>query len=636
MENNRKTEKEGEKNRKWKIIERCKPSFWMTLPTTILIILTASFLAGDGIVELFAEITAILFLVFWFIFLIGGTWYLYDQHWGEEPKGTGFLWIVLAIEIIAFVLLTKPWFQGIAMFLYLNIWIIEAFVLSTVFTVITIYLCKKTKSEEWPAIIVFIVSIIALLIMFALMNGAYVSCYLAETLEVEEIEELPAIDESFVRTIPMKVGDKYASDACQFPQHRPKTPPDITMVGNNPYWTYVLVPDGFVNGYNIKSTGIVLIDMSTIEKNIIVKKISFKYAPDQEIEDNIYWQIHSRNYWINCERPMALCYQNNNSEEYYLVVPYIDYETKFTFPIWYRVPKWGGVFLVNSEGDIQDLSPEQARNHPVLKGQKIFPEKLVSEYVNSQKYWKAKDSWWDATQNVWFSHDQEIEITDVSEQGNQQPFLLKTVEGFKWTVSTEPWGEAHGIYRIYLIDGRDENVKIQVKKYDGGQEIGPVKACDYIRKKNPMVDWSLFEPIEPIPVTPNGKLYWEVRVVPSDGSGVSYVAFVDPKTDEVYEFEKTEDIRAFMRQELTETETETEIYGEVVDLYTYVRDGNTRWLITMLEESENETLDYIVVCARVEDFNTTIIELISSLEIGSQITVEIENANVLKEIKKGG
>lgn len=629
-----------EKRRKWKIIKKCESGLYISSPATILIILTAVFLAGDGMVEFSAGITALLFVIFWFICLAGGTWYLCEEYRQDSEQRIGFLWIILFVEMIAFILLTKPWFQGIAMFMYLNIWIIEALVLSIVFAVITIYLFRRTNSKELAAIVVFIISIIALLVMFGLMNGTYVNCYLAETLSVEEIDELPAINEDFVRIMPMKVGDRYASDACQFPKYRPKTPPDITMIKNNPYWTYVLVPDGLFNEYGIKSAGIVLIDMSTTKKNVTIKEISFKYAPDQQIEDDIYWQIYSRNYWINCERVMAICCQNNNSEEYYLATPYISYETKFTFPIWYRVPKWGGVFLVDPEGNIEDLSPSQARNHPALKGQKIFPEKLVLEYVNSQKYWKAKDSWWDATMNVWFSHDEEIEVTDISGQGNKQPFLLNTVEGFKWTVSTEPWGEAHGIYRIYLIDGRDENADIQVKKYGSGQEIGPVKACDYIRKKNPMVDWSLFEPIEPIPVTPNGKLYWEVRVVPSDGSGVSYVAFVDPQRDEVYELETTEEIKAFISQEefiyQEPTEPQGEIYGEVVDLYTYVRDGNTRWLITISEESQNETLDYIVICARVEDFNATTIKLISDLELEDQITVEIEGANVLKEIKKGG
>ncbi|MCD6550061.1 hypothetical protein J7K24_00770 [bacterium] len=596
----------------------------------VLFAFLGSLILGEGMIEFLALLLAVLLVIVWIAMFIGIPVFL--EMSGKEVI---FLWMLTISEVIIFVEVAKSWFHSVAMFFYINIWIIQAIFWAVVIALGIGYVVYKATSfsVNKAGTLAFGLAIILLIIfipVFGLLSATYTKCYLAETLPIEEISDLPVLDENFTRTIPMKVADRYAIDACQFPQHRPKKPSDIVMVNGSPCWGYILVPDGWVNYFAIKSAGAILVDMTTVQKETMVHKIPFKYAPDQGIEDDIYWQIFQRNYWVDPERAMVVPYFNNGSWEYYLAVPYISYETHFTFPIWYRVPKWGGVFLVSSDGEIQDLTPLEARDLSILQGQKIFPEKLILEYIDSQRYWKAKNSWWDAAMNVWFSHEQDIEVTDVSEQGNKQPFLLNTEEGLKWVVCVEPWGEAHGIYRIYLIDARDPDASIEVKYYPKGAEIGPVKACDYVRKSNPLVDWSLFDVVEPIPITPGGKLLWEVRIVPEDGSGVSYVAFVDPQTGEVRSFREDSEIKNFLAggSQLSVFSRNQSIVGSVEDVYSFVENGSTRWIVVLVLNNDTR-----VNCwGYVEYLSSSEIEKILALRPGTKVNIELTEEYLISKI----
>ncbi|MCX6764548.1 MAG: hypothetical protein NTU58_02460 [Candidatus Nealsonbacteria bacterium] len=609
-------------------------TLWMLAPTTLLFIISLALLAGDGLAELGGCVMTIIFFIVWVITIIFGTKFLFGEGNGAEII---FLWSILLIELAVHMFLTAPWYQWLAMWFHINPWVLEAIIISFIIGLLLglVFIKKDLRTALSVGIITFLIACVILMVIFSVLSGGYAKCTVYEKLATEEIADLPATDDNYTRTAPMKTSDRMAKDTCQIPQFSPETPPDITMIGDIPHFGYVLSPDGPFNHYTEKSTGMVFVDMTTIDKRVFVEEISLEYAPGQAVKDDIYWQLFFRNYWINAERTKPLIYNNSGTKEYYLAVPYITYETRFTFPIWYTIPKWGGVFLVDSEGNIEDLSPEQARNHPVLKGQSLFPEKLVLEYVDSQKYWKANNSWWDAVMNVWVRHEQEIVVTDVSGQGNQQPFLLNTVDGFKWVVCTEPWGGSRGIYRIFLFDARDENVKVQVKKYSSGNELGPVKACDYVRKNNAMVDWSTFSAIEPIPVTPLKRVLWEVRVVPADGSGISYIAFVDPINGKVCEFKTDEEIRNFLdkgEEQLPPPASGREIQGMVIDVHDYIQDGNTRWLITIGQET-NQTINYVLTCARVEDFDLQTRDKIENLQIGDEITVIIAENNIIQELQ---
>ena len=574
-------------------------------------------LATDGIMQVVVIIAGIGFSILGFINIF--------FMWVEKEKYAWIFILCTVVQFVIFILVVKPMFHETAMFFYLNPWIIEALAIS-LFAGLVAGAIRKTYIahhnvynsyvELW-AFVTFCIFLIGFVIVLVALS-AYPNCYLAQTLDVSEIDELPDMDMDYLRITPMKVADRYATDACQYPRHTPSKPSDITMINGTPYWAYLLVPDSFVNVYNIKPQGAVFIDMTTTEKDLEIMEYTFEIAPDLALTDDIYWKIHELNYWADCERTMVVLHES----ELYLAVPYIEYDLHFSFPMLYRAPKWGGVFLVDKDGNIEDLSPKEAQENLILQGQKLFPEKLVLTYIDSQRFWKAKNGdFIGGITNTWFDHIDEIEVTDVSDQGNSQPFLINTKEGLKWFVSCEPHGTSHGIYRIYLLDARTG--LIEMKQYSG-DEIGPVKACNYARTDNPLVDWSRFQVIEPIPVTPNGELYWEVRVVPDDGSGISYTSFVNPKTGRVTECKTDVQILQFMHGKTVNKTDDDEVSGLISDVDIFIQDGNTRWVFEI-----NGTY-YI---ARAEDFTLSTLTTIVNLEVGDSISIKFVEGNIIIEMK---
>lgn len=586
---------------------------WQFIPT-ILFILGVITLQGDGIIE----VLVIPFLVFFILTAFALT----ITSFVLEINSNKLFLLIHLIELIIFIIILRPWFQPLVMFFYLRPAILEILLIAILIAIIVGLYLKQTKEKQYLLIAAgaFLFILIFLGIIFTAFTSAYTESHLARHLDITEITDLPEMDSSFMRIIPMKVADRYATDATQYPRHTPSKPPDIVQINNKPHWAYVLAPDGIVNYYDIKPIGALFVDMTTTRKELDITEQPLQYAPDIGIEDDIYWQLHLQKYFIDTERTLVILHEDN----LYLAVPYIEFDTHWEFPIWYQVPRWGGIFLVDKDGTIEDLTPEQAQTNDILKDQKLFPEKLVITYINSQKYWKAQNgSYLDALFNVWFHHEDEIEITDITNQGNQQPFLMKTQQGLKWIISVEPYGQAHGIYRIYLLDARTG--EIEMKRYSG-EEIGPVKAGDYTRKNHPEVDWSQFQTIEPIPVTPNGELYWEVRVTPYDGSGISYIAFVDPLSGDVVECRTDAEVTAFIEglQPPSTNETNLSITGPLQDIDSYIQNGNTRWILDI-----NGT----TLIARAEDLNETTIQLLLDLELTNNITVYYTKSYYLTKIE---
>ena len=275
--------------------------------------------------------------------------------------------------------------------------------------------------------------------------------------------------------------------------------------------------------------------MSTSGKNSIIVEDEMEIGEGMGITDWYKWQLYKKKYWVDYEDPYFI---PNREGELYIAVPMVSYQYHFRFPTFYTVPKWEGVALINSEGEIDFLTPEQARKHPVLKDQKLFPESLARYYVDSFRYLHG-------IINRLFYHKDQLEIAEVGDQ-NKQPFLVKTKDGIKWFIACEPYGKAHGIFRIYLIDACTGKIQFYQRPKTEAL-IGPVKACDYVRKENPIVDWNRMIPVEPIPVTIQGELYWEVRIIPKDASGVAYTAMVDAQSANVIELKTDESIRQFIK-----------------------------------------------------------------------------------------
>ena len=571
----------------------------------------------------FSEAIGLVLLIIGLILSVIGIIITYISIKNDMVK-TLLFFIINVILFLVCGFISSPLYHGILLGIYTNPFIIEALIISLILSIsITLFLKQYNYKAIFVSIPIFIFSFIFILIILSFFSG-YAHCSIVEEYDVTEIFELPQMDQDYLRITPKKVAYRYMSDASQYPRHKPYYPCDLILINNTPYWSTVLSPDGIFNYYNIKDVGSIYVDMSTMAKKVEIKEQSLETSPGIGLKDNDVWRILTEHkYYITLERPMIFLYQNAT----YIMRPYIEYEHKFTFPLWYTVPKWGGVFLIDEEGTIQDLSPEQARESEILKGQKLYPEELATYYVDSQNYWKAKtEGYLSAIFNLIFDHDEQIEIIDVSNQGNEQPFLINTNDGLKWTISVEPYGNAHGIYRIYLLDARTGDIEYM---QFSGKEIGPVRACDYVRKDNPIVDWDRFDVIEPIPVLPNGELYWEIRVSSIDGSGISYIAFVHPITGNVIRCESDVQVRDFIYSlnVSTNTEENATITGIISHIETFIYNGYTNWVIQL----ENKSNFYN---ANSNDLTYGDCSILALKKIGDNIsfTTQSENQQYIEDV----
>lgn len=378
------------------------------------------------------------------------------------------------------------------------------------------------------------------------------------------------------RVVPRAVANRFASNTLNLPRYR-LAESDITMVNGTPHWSYPLAPDGFRNYLIEDQDGTVFVDMT--EQNI---RVNTTRGQLQEGVGTVVWNrykwhlLKHGQYLVDYQDPFMVV----RDDRQYIAVPYI----KPQFHLWYTTPEWGGVALIHEDGTVEDLSPAEARQHPVLEGQRLYPFDLAYKEVKKTKYRRGVVN----QLPVIGSHRDEIEIAPVPGSSNNQPFfVLDEQNRAHYFIAVEPYGDAQGLREVWTIDARTGDYE---RFAPSDSLTGPRKATDFVRQAARTTDWDRFTPSEPIPTVIDGEMYWSVRVVPNDASGISYVAFVNAETTEVAEAETSAEISAFIAGET-----------DVVDSTGPVGDDRTPTLIvkriapngTVLETMEvygNETV----------------------------------------------
>ena len=344
-------------------------------------------------------------------------------------------------------------------------------------------------------------------------------------------ENLSETDPAKPRVVTKSVASRYASNTLNFPQYRIEGG-DITVRNGTPYWSYALAPDGTYNHYTKRQHGTVLVDMTqqNAEVDTVVGDLNKGVGP-AFYNNYRFAMLKQANYLVEYGDPFMVVHENDQ----YIAVPYTKPEFHW-LPLPYTTPEWGGVVLVGPDGSIEDLSPAEARDHSVLEEQKLYPFELAREKVAATKYRNG-------IVNTFTSHEDEIEVAPVPGEGNDQPFLVFTNEGPEYVVAVEPYGQAQGLKEVWTIDGRTGEYEV----YSPSRSLfGARKATDYVRQAARTTDWNRFTPSEPIPVVIDDQLYWEVRVVPSDSSGIAYIAFVNAQSSDVHEVSTTAEVTAFL------------------------------------------------------------------------------------------
>lgn len=432
----------------------------------------------------------------------------------------------------------RPWLHAIIYGLYTTPELLSALALTTAVAVLlAAYGRRRWALGSFPALFVA-------LLLTSLVAG---SLYAPNTLghntmdAAEERAALPDVDAEHPRVLTRATASRYASNSLQTSRYH-AIGSDITVYNNTTYWSYALAPDGTRNWLLEKQDGTVLVNMETQSKEVKVIRGEMDLGQGMAFTDNYRWNLHKTGkYLVNYKDPFMVVHEG----EQYMAVPYMEpkFHTRLLpFPAAYTTPSWGGVALIDSSGNIQHLSPKEARNHPVLEDQRLAPFELAERKVGATSYRNGIVN----VLPLVGSHSEQIEVAPVPGEDNSQPFFVRTQEGMKYIVAVEPYGDTQGVREVWVVDARTEQYEVY-KTPDGSTLLGPRKAADYVRQAARTTDWNRFTPAEPIPVVVNDTLYWELRVVPTDSSGISYVAFVNAETSNVVGVEETAEVRAFLR-----------------------------------------------------------------------------------------
>ncbi len=350
----------------------------------------------------------------------------------------------------------------------------------------------------------------------------------------QTVDHVDASDPSHPRILTKSVAEQFASNTLNFPQYT-ISDGDIAVENGTPYWSFALEPDGTWNYLTKRQHGTVFVDMTTENARVNTVTGDMNAGIGAAFYNNYRWHLLKHGpYLASYGDP----YMITHDGEQYVVAPY----TKPQFhwlPIPYTTPKWGGDVVIAANGTQQTLTPKQAASSPVLSGQKLYPFDLTRQKVAATKYRNG-------ILNTYTSHKGQIEIAPVPGDGNDQPFFVLTKRGPEYVVAVEPYGNAQGLKEIWLVDARTG----AYHRYVPNESLfGPRKATTYVRKAARTTDWDRFTPAEPIPAVVNGRLYWEVRVVSNDGSGISYVAFVDARNSDVHDIQSSKAVSKFLRGE---------------------------------------------------------------------------------------
>ena len=329
-----------------------------------------------------------------------------------------------------------------------------------------------------------------------------------------------------VRLVPQEVAVQIASSGFNSPTEKltdfrsVKTPEGLA-------WSAFRTPDGAFRIFSKKTQGIVTLNAESTERQVKATDAEFEIAPGQLLTDNLRWRLLKSHYLIDLANPVAALDPQGRP---IIIVPYVSYKGWLI-----RRPVLGGVFVVHPDGEIEDLSPEEARKRPeITTTGRLFPDTLARRIQDAYAY---KRGIW----NRFVLHEEQTQISDTED--NKQPYLIDFGErGTKWVTVAEPYGQAFAANAIFLTDTVTGETEIWRVPRDASLS-GNRRAIETVRSVSiPGVVFAgegargtggRFKVVEPRPAFVNGRLQYLVSVIPENGNSVSKSVIVDAARNKV-------------------------------------------------------------------------------------------------------
>lgn len=332
----------------------------------------------------------------------------------------------------------------------------------------------------------------------------------------ERLGSLPESGET--RIMPREVADVLARNGFSSPT---ETLDNIHVIRTDDglQWTFGQSPDGVFRRISKKTAGTATLPADRTSRDIDFQYQKYEVAPGHVWADGVTWKAYKKNYWTEIAESIYLPEANR------ILVPFIAYEG---WPV--RVPVLGGVYLISPDGNVEELSVEEAQRNPAIRESgRLFPENLVQRIQNSYKY--VHGIW-----NRLFTHRDILVVDDGAEYGpNPQPHYLDLDGRGTWVSVAEPWGRSDAIGGIFFFDALSGKYSLWRSPREAGLTSAR-KALDATKSLAiPGISFRSgdFRAVEARPVFRDGKIYFLVSIIPGSKSTVSKSVIVDPKNNKV-------------------------------------------------------------------------------------------------------
>jgi hypothetical protein len=454
--------------------------------------------------------------------------------------------LVALLLVLLFLWWVRPVFHGLVMFFYTSpiVWFPPIAILAIGFGVRRYRRPKLSKRDlellvgsegersnggarrHLPSVGVGVVAGLAFVafLLGAGFKGPLTSRAIYKNTDYASIGGLP--EGGVVRLVPQEVAVQIASSGFNSPTEK-LTDFRSVVTPEGLAWSAFRTPDGVFRVFSKKSQGIVTLNAESTERRVKASDAKLDIAPGQLLTDNLRWRLLKRHYLIDLANPVGALDAGGRP---IIIVPYISYKGWLI-----RRPVLGGVFVVHPDGEIEDLSPDEARKRPEITSTgRLFPDTLARRIQDAYAY---KRGIW----NRFFLHEEQTQISDT--ENNQQPYLIDFGDrGAKWVTVAEPYGQAFAANAIFLTDtvtGKTEIWRVSRNASLSGNR----RAVQTVRSVSiPGVVFAgegargtggRFKVVEPRPVFVRGRLLYLVSVIPENGNSVSKSVVVDAARNKV-------------------------------------------------------------------------------------------------------
>jgi len=358
-----------------------------------------------------------------------------------------------------------------------------------------------------------------------------------------EVDEFPQANPENPRVIPREVSDISTRGSVSYRQHRLGTSDIARTEDGSLAWSYSIEPDGFRNRVVENQRGVLVTDMSRLdERPIDVYEEDFTYGKGMFLHRSADWNLKKTDYIARYNDDAVEFSHDGRPYMYYAKTGHQWHLTPFP----HTTPEWDGGALVHPNGTIEHLSESEARAHPVLEGQRLYPLTLTRDEMGSLGYRNGIVN----QLPVVGAHEEEVELARLPSQAdNSQPFVIDLEgERLNYVTAMEPYGQdTRGLDEVWFADARTGEYTF----FGTGAETltGPERAMGIARSADSRTNWGEnFVVTEPVPVTVQGELWWQIKVAPTDFTDVSRNVFVNADDGDTIELRTDDAVRSFIRE----------------------------------------------------------------------------------------